>query len=132
MVKHPVGSQISEYDIKKWQENNHSYTCKNCGANIVLNKMDISTKCQYCNTNALVSLDDLPGLTPEIIIPFKISKENAKTEFYKRVKKRNFLPLKFKKNLPKAEIGSTYISSFTFEMFTEASYTGRLRISKRW
>ena len=130
VAKRPVGSKISNFEMKKWQENNRSYSCQNCGANIVLNKMDISSKCQYCNTSALVPLEELPGLKPEIIIPFKISKENAKTEFYNRVKKRNFLPLNFKKNLPKADIGATYISSFTFAMLVSASYSGRLRISK--
>ncbi|MBQ8522827.1 MAG: hypothetical protein IJ458_04140 [Clostridia bacterium] len=128
--KRPVGSEISSFDMQKWQENNHSYTCQNCGANIVLNKMDITSTCKYCNTNSLVPLEDLPGLKPEIIIPFKISKDDAKTEFNNRIKKRKFLPLNFKKNLPKADIGATYISSFTFEMLVTATYSGRLRISK--
>ena len=130
VTKRPVGSKISQFDMDKWQQNNHSYTCENCGANIMLNKMDITSTCKYCNTSSLVPLEDLPGLKPEIVVPFKISKEDAKTEFYNRVKKRNFLPLNFKKNLPKAEIGATYISSFTFEMLVTATYKGRLRISK--
>lgn len=128
--KRPIGSQVSSFDMKNWQENNISYTCQNCGANIIFNKMDISSKCQYCNTNALVPLEDLPGLKPEIILPFKISKEDAKVEFDKNIKKRHFLPLNFKRNLPRTDIGATYISSFTFEMLVTAKYTGRLRISR--
>lgn len=130
ILKHPVGSTASNYDMQKWQNNNRSYSCQNCGANIVLSKMDISAKCQYCNTSALVPLDDLPGLKPDVIIPFKISKEDAKVEFANRVKKRNFLPLNFKKNLPTTNIGATYISSFTFAMFVNATYKGTLRISR--
>lgn len=130
ITKHAVGSEVSKFDMEKWQQNNHSYTCQNCGANIVLNKMDISSNCKYCNTSSLVPIEDLPGLKPEIVIPFKISKEDAKTEFYNSIKKRNFIPLNFKKNLPRADIGATYISSFTFEMLVTATYSGRLRISK--
>lgn len=130
VLKHPVGSGLSQFDMEQWKDNNRSYTCKNCGAKVVLNKMDISSTCKYCNTNALVPLDNLPGLKPEIIIPFKISKEDATNEFYTRIKKRKFLPFNFKKNLPSAEIGATYISSFTFAMTVTASYSGRLRISK--
>ena len=43
----------------------------------------------------MVPLDNLPGLKPEIIIPFKISKEDATNEFYTRIKKRKFLPFNF-------------------------------------
>lgn len=129
VFKHPVGLNASSFDMEKWQANNQSYVCKICGANVVRNKLDITTKCQYCNTQTLMPIENLPGLKPDIILPFQISKEDAKTEFYNRIKKRKFLPLNFKNNLPHADIGSTYISSFTFEMLVNATFSGTLRIS---
>lgn len=130
IVKHPVGQFVDNKAFNEWIESNRSYRCDNCGAQVTFSKYDIAGNCQYCNTASLVPLEDLPGLKPEIVIPFKISKENAKTEFYTRVKKRNFLPLEFKRNLPKANIGATYISSFTFDCFVSASYSGVRSINR--
>lgn len=130
VVKQPVHANASAYDMTGWAQNNRSFVCSNCGASVILNRMDVATKCQYCNTTSLVPLESLPGLKPEIVLPFKISKEDAKTEFYARVKKRHFLPIDFRKNLPKADLGATYISSFTFAMQVDATYSGRQRITK--
>lgn len=128
--KHPIDWVPDRDKLIAWGQQNRSYKCKTCGAQITFNKYDIAQNCQYCNTNSLVPLKDLPGLQPEIVIPFKINKEQAKTEFANRVKKRHFLPLDFKRNLPNTELSSTYISSFTFECFVDAKYSGRQRITR--
>ena len=128
--KHPIDWVPDNGKLVQWSEQNRSYKCETCGAEIVFNKYNIAQTCQYCNSNSLVPLKDLPGLKPEIVLPFKITKEEAKTEFSARVKKRHFLPLDFKRNLPRTEISSTYISSFTFECFVEANYSGRQRITR--
>lgn len=123
-LKHNVGDVNSQAGIQKWMETNKAYQCSNCGAQIVLNKFDISTTCQYCKASAFVPQKDLPGLKPELIIPFKFSKEEAKSIFTKNVVKRHFLSGHFKKNLPNTEIGSTYISSFIFDCNLFVSYSG--------
>jgi len=130
VTKHPIDWLPDNDKLAQWSEQNRSYKCKTCGAEILFNKYSIAQTCQYCNSNSLVSLSDLPGLKPEIVLPFKITKEEAKTEFDTRVKKRHFLPLDFKRNLPRTELSSTYISSFTFECFVDAKYSGRQRITR--
>ena len=130
ITKHAININSNKFDMQRWVENNRSYSCQNCGAQVVFNRYDIANKCQYCNTSSLIPLQDLPGLKPEIVIPFKISKEEAKTEFSTKVKHRHFLPLNFKKNLPKTDVGATYISSFTFECMVNAKYHGRQAINK--
>lgn len=128
--KHSIGWTPDHDKVSKWSECNKSYKCKTCGAQITFSKFDIANNCQYCNMSSLMPMSDLPGLMPEVIIPFKIDKNDAKSEFYSRVKKRKFLPLAFKKNLPRTEIGATYISSFTFACNVNATYSGTRSVSK--
>ena len=128
--KHSIDWIPPVEQLQQWSKENHSFKCQTCGAQVAFNRYDIATHCNYCGANSLMSSDELPGLKPEIVVPFKISKEDAKTEFYNRVKKRNFLPLDFKKNLPRAEFGATYISSFNFAMFVSAEYKGTQRITR--
>ena len=130
IVKHSTGDLNNTKHLDEWSVKNRAYKCKVCGATITYNKYDIATNCQYCNTSSLVPLKDLPGLKPEKIIPFKIDKIQAKQEFKNRTLKRKFLPNEFKKNLPRADIGATYISSFAFDCFVEAKYSGRQSFTK--
>ena len=128
--KHPIDWTPDDNELNKWGLSNKSYECRTCGAQITFNRFDIANSCQYCNTSSLIPLKDLPGLMPEVVIPFKIAKNDAKSEFYSRIKKRKFLPRTFKRNLPRTDIGSTYISSFTFACDVVATYSGTRSVSK--
>lgn len=112
----------SQQGIQQWMAQNKAYKCSNCGAQIVMDRFDISSTCQYCKNSTLVPQSELPGLKPEKVIPFKIAKQEAKAGFSEKVVKRHFLPSKFKKNLPSTEIGATYISSFVFACDVQATY----------
>lgn len=128
--KKPLNDQIKDKGYQEWEESKRTFQCQNCGAQIILNKYEMATKCQYCNTSSLVPTDALPGLKPDAIIPFKISKEKANEVFKVKIKKRMFLPREFKKNLPKTEIGATYFSSFSFGCHADASYHGTKLVSR--
>lgn len=110
--------------FKKWAEGKRTFHCENCGAEIVLNKYEMSTKCSYCNTASLVPTEKLPGLKPDAVIPFKISKNKANEQFKTKIKSKMFLPNDFKRNIPKTQIGATYLSSFSFAMDAFATYKG--------
>ncbi len=122
--KHNIESNINIEELTKWANSTKSFKCKNCGAHTTLNKLDLAVKCQYCNTSSLMPIKDLPGLKPEIIIPFKVTKQEAKDKFKQRVKNAHFVPNDFKKELSKIPVGATYISSFTFECFVNAGFKG--------
>ena len=120
----------NEEGHKLWEESKRTYQCQSCGAQIVLNKFDMASKCCYCNTTSLVHVDKLPGLKPDAVIPFKINKAKADEVFKGSIKKRMFLPNDFKKNLPNTVIGATYISSFSFNIDAFASYNGTRAVTR--
>lgn len=128
--KHSIDWIPDDKVVDEWANTNRAYKCKNCGAKVTYNRYDIASICQYCNATSLAPLKDLPGLKPEKIIPFKIDKEQAKQEFKNSILKRKFLPNQFKKNLPHAELSATYISSFSFDCFVNATYSGRQSFTK--
>lgn len=122
--KHPVDSNINIEELNKWANSTKAFKCKTCGAYTTLNKFDLAVKCQYCNTSSLMPMKELPGLKPEIIIPFKVTKDEAKIKFKQRVKNSHFVPNDFKKTIAKIPVGATYISSFTFECNVNAGFKG--------
>lgn len=131
VVKKSITDATNDEGYKEWEGATRFCQCTNCGAKIVLNRYEMSTKCQYCNTASLVPVNELPGLIPDGIIPFKITKEQAKIQFAERVKHKMFIPRKFVKNLPKLELGATYISSFDFAFNTFSRYSGMQEITHK-
>lgn len=119
-----LASTENENGHQEWKETKRTFQCQSCGAQIVLDSYEMTTRCSYCNTPSMISTDALPGLEPDAIIPFKISKEKANLQFKEKIKKKLFLPNAFKKNLPKTQIGATYLSSFSFSLDAFASYKG--------
>ncbi|MBP5313732.1 MAG: hypothetical protein J6Y65_02285, partial [Eggerthellaceae bacterium] len=71
------------------------YTCSSCGAQLVCDDTTTATLCPYCNNPAI-----LPGTLsgvwePARVLPFKISKDDAKEIFKKHCKGKAYLPNKF-------------------------------------
>ena len=130
VTKHDIGWIPDKDKFQQWINESRSYKCNTCGAQVIYDKYNIVAKCKYCGANSLTSLKDLPGLKPEKIIPFKISKEQAIQEFITRTKKRSFLPNNFKHNLQVDNIGSTYLSAFVFDGHVSATYRGTEEITE--
>lgn len=113
-----------------WEEENKTVACENCGASIVLNKLEYATKCPYCLSALVVELPLRPGVTPDAIIPFQFDKAEAAKRFVEGVRKKAFLPNKFKKQLPQSEIEGIYIPTFLFDADSQSAYNGVLSETK--
>lgn len=122
--KHTFEERSSRQGV--WEEENKIVSCENCGASVVLNKLEYATKCPYCSSSLVVEIPSLPGLTPDSIIPFQFDKTEAAKKFVEGIKKKAFLPNKFKKQLPENEIQGVYVPTFLFDADSQSVYSGIL------
>lgn len=84
-------------DTKHYFKENEAneYHCNNCGASLITDALTSATRCNFCGA-AVVLSDRLSGsLAPGLVIPFKISKEEAKTAFKTWCKKGLLTPKGF-------------------------------------
>ncbi len=102
------------------------FKCSNCGANVILNKLEVAKKCPYCGSSYVAEEKEMPSLKPDAIIPFKYSKEEACRLYKQRVKKKWFLPNEFKKAPPDDNIAGVYVPCFSFDAKTFTTYKGVL------
>ena len=78
-----------------------TYTCKTCGANMLINDNESFTSCLYCGNNVAIYDKTIDDLNVKKIIPFEIDKEEAiknfKTLFKKNVleAKKVYVPVRF-------------------------------------
>lgn len=82
--KDDIETFSEEYISKMFSEEEaKEYHCENCGAVIITEKDTAATTCSFCGAGVVLS-DRLSGvLAPVKVIPFSISKEEAREAFKK-------------------------------------------------
>lgn len=109
-----------------WQQQTHIIRCKGCGAENVISKKEISSICPFCGSKQVVELDDIAGVKPNRVIPFKIDQNNAVENYKKYIKGKLFVPSYVKKMNLELVINGVYIPVWTYDTNTKSSYRGRL------
>lgn len=128
--KHPYRENISNQDTLAWAKEKKIMKCDTCGADIELYGLEFTKKCPYCESSYVCDVEQLPGLKPDVVVPFEFNKEDAVTIFKKGVASKFFVPSKFKRNLPESNILGVYVPTFCFDMDTFSSYKGVLERTK--
>ena len=111
---------------EQWGNEEVVYRCENCGAEVVTTTMTHATSCPYCNTSHIVKSEELAGLKPNAVYPFKLTDEQAVESAILWAKKKFFAPRKFKKNLRVENVCGVYQPCFTFDSQTVSYYNGRI------
>jgi len=114
-----------------WNNLTKNLKCPNCGASVVLSGLEYSSICPYCDSS-LVSTQGADEIAPDAIIPFTFSDADASKKYVAGIKKKWFLPNKFKKAPPVENIKGVYIPSFGFDADTFSEYSGVLEIDKSY
>lgn len=100
------------------------YTCSNCAAQVVTDKLTVATSCQYCGGSVVVDQRLSGGLKPGFVIPFKVSAKDLPkklTEFYND---RPLLPKNFFYENQIGEVQGLYVPFWLYDgtVDGEASY----------
>lgn len=127
--KHDYAENSNADDALKndsWQAENKIMKCATCGATITLSKLEYAKNCPYCGSSYVSEVDELPSLKPDGVIPFAFDKTQASEKFRVGLKKKWFLPNKFKQKPPIDTINGIYVPTFGYDEDTLSSYNGKL------
>ena len=124
---------VEEHDIEKgfdeaqsWSGEATLFRCENCGAEVIMQSGEVAAKCPFCGTPHIVKTDEMPGIKPQALYPFLLSKEQASEAAKKWARKCIFAPRKFKKTLSHENMNGIYQPCFTFDSNTFSKYAGRI------
>lgn len=105
----PVQKEEQKSDLK-------TYICQSCGGEIVTEENTSATSCPFCD-NPIILSDNVKGnFAPEMIIPFKISKEEAKKLLLEHYKHKPYLPDNFKDENHLDEIKGIYVPYWIYNV----------------
>lgn len=97
-----------------------SYQCPTCGAELVTDVNTTATFCNYCGNSALIE-NRITQDKPSAIIPFYISKNEAKEGYLKWCKKGLLTPKSFTSQNTIEKMGGIYVPFWVFDYDTEVS-----------
>ena len=108
------------------------YSCDSCGGQIICGKNTSSTKCPYCDNNVLIKSKISGDLKPQLIIPFKLDKEQSSESFKKYFRSKFFIPGSFKKENKIEESSSLYVPYFIYTANTDGDVQFSGKKTRRW
>ena len=120
-----IGSGAQE--IQADAENVITFKCSSCGAEVVVDTSSaVNARCHWCR-NTLSKNEQIPnGAIPDVVLPFKIPKEEAKDAIEKFVKKRKFYAHPtFKKEFKAENVMGVYLPYMIVDANTHASMSGQ-------
>lgn len=109
-----------------------SYTCKNCGAEIISDENNIATFCVYCGNTAILKQKIESGIFPNYIIPFKNTKEDAKNEYNKLLKGKFFLAKEFSNEKNVEKITGIYIPFWAYDISIDGEVDFKSEDKREW
>ncbi len=97
-----------------------SYNCPSCGAELICDATTAATSCPYCGNPSIVPGQLTDMLKPEYVIPFKLSKEDAKAALKKYYHGKKLLPRTFSEENHIEEIKGVYVPFWLFDGTAQA------------
>ncbi|MBE5797872.1 MAG: TFIIB-type zinc ribbon-containing protein [Clostridiales bacterium] len=116
--------QAEEAKQERSAEGLRSYNCSMCGAEIVTDATTAATRCYFCHSPVVLHdrLDD--DFRPDGVIPFKLSKEQAREEFTAFVKKKTFIDKSFFDEGQLEMFSGVYYPYWYFDVEGDAEFNG--------
>ena len=109
------------------EDNKQEFVCDSCGATVVTDYNTAATFCAFCGSPTLIKKRLSKCFRPDLIIPFKVSKEAAIENYLKWAKTNKGIPKKFTSEAVLSKITGYYIPFWLLDAdcVSEVSGTGQ-------
>ena len=106
--------------------------CKQCGAETIQNKLQLSGMCPFCGSTTVDTADpEKDIMAPVGVIPFKITENRAYYIFKDWIKDRFLAPELLAKDAQLNKFYGIYVPLFTFDVLTVNRFTGHYNEGNR-
>ena len=102
-------------------ENLCTFVCQSCGGEILGDRNTAATRCPYCDNPVVVAERFSGTLRPDLVVPFRLNKEQAKAEYARFLQKKPLLPRLFKSENRLESIQGIYVPFWLFDTDVDAN-----------
>ena len=112
------------FDGEGWREGEQDgllvYSCRSCGGEIVGDETMGASTCPFCGSPVVMTEQFSGTLRPNLVIPFKVGKEEAKAALQKHYLGKRLLPKVFKDANHLDEVKGVYVPFWLFDAKADA------------
>lgn len=119
-------------DSEELVPGNDMFQCASCGAPMQPKQYDSANKCEHCGAYTIFEERISGEYEPHLILPFEISKEQAKDRIKQEFGKKLFLPSGFLKEASLNKMEGDYIPFFLFDFDCHYRFSGTAKKIRRW
>jgi len=124
---HEYNFQEALHVLKKHNEqeiNTKEIQCNKCAATFTMPPYSVSSNCPYCNTPSITKF--VKEITPESLIPFQVSQQEAQKIFRKWLGSLWLAPSKLKEFInDNKRLKGYYLPHWTYDSQTDTDYHGQ-------
>lgn len=129
-------AQLNDQDDKKYEQLEHTdetedsygeqlvYTCPSCGGELITDATTAATTCYYCHNPVVLTGRLVRELKPDGVIPFKYTREEAKSRFMTWIKSKKYVPKDFVSEENIESIQGVYYPYWMADYDTDATFIG--------
>ena len=121
-----------EYNVSEMITEMVSYTCPSCGGEILVDGTVAASRCPYCDNVAIMQPQVTGMVKPDYIIPFKLTKDDAKKALLKFYQGKKLLPDRFSEANHMDEITGIYVPFWLFDCETSADMAFDATTVTKW
>ena len=113
-------------DIVENTQNVMTFKCSSCGAEVVIDTSESTqARCHWCRNTLSVNQQIPNGAIPDVVLPFNLTKAQAKEEIEKFVGKRKFFAHpKFREEFTTDNIMGVYLPYMVVDINSHAHFSG--------
>lgn len=111
-------NQLDEWtcDATGWEPDGMlAYKCPSCGASLICDDTTAANSCPYCGNPTIVPSQFEGALKPELVIPFKVDKNQAIQKLHEFYGKKFFLPSAFKNENAINDVKGVYVPFWLYD-----------------
>lgn len=97
------------------------YNCPSCGAELICEETTAATSCPYCGNHTIIPGQLGNSRKPDVLIPFKVTKEEAVAALKRHYKGKPVLPKSFSDENHIQEIKGIYVPFWLFDADVDAA-----------
>ena len=108
------------------------YVCRSCGGEILADATTGATHCPFCGNPVVLSEVFSGNLKPDLVIPFKVSKEQAKKALKEFAKGKKLVPKFFTTESHLDEIKGVYVPYWLYSTDVDATINYHATRTRSW
>ena len=114
-------------DINQEAQDVITLKCSSCGAEVVIDTSESTqARCHWCRNTLSINQQIPNGAVPDVVLPFKVTKDEAKEQIQRFVGKRKFFANpKFTKEFTTENVMGVYFPYMVVDVNANAQFSGR-------